>query len=124
MQMTRREFGVFTSRGLMLAAEGESFLWEGCNVAQDIIAWEPFGLFAFNNLVTALETFGVITADPALVLIIGLIRIGFNDILQDAKLWLSLKPPPVGILAQLAEVLTLLVGNVKDLFAQISTGIS
>jgi hypothetical protein len=121
MVVTRREFNKYAGKGILLGAVTVSLAMEGCSVAQDILDWEPFALLAFNNLVTMLETFGVLTADPALVLIVGAVRIGLNDLYQDAKLYLAIKPPPQGALQEIQAVLTLVAGNIKALFATIHT---
>ena len=120
-RVTRRDFGRLTAKGLLLAAVGSSLALDGCNVAQDILNWEPLGLAAFNGVVTMLETFGVITADPALVVLIGLIRTAFSDLAADAQLYLSIQPPPAGALAEIQAVLALIAGNIKTLFSQIQT---
>jgi hypothetical protein len=120
MQMTRRMFTKQAGTGLLVLATG-CLTMDGCSFAQDILAWAPLGLAAFNAVITMLETFGIITADPALVIIVAAVRTGFADLVQDVKLYEAIKPPPSGALAEISAVLTLIAGNIKDLFATIQT---
>ena len=120
-KVTRRQFSRLTAKGLMLAATGSFLALDGCSFAQDILAWAPLGLAAFNGIVTMLETFGIITADPALTVIVAAVRTGFSDLIQDVQLYESITPPPQGALAEISAVLTIIAGNIKSLFASIQT---
>lgn len=121
MIVDRRVFAKYAAAGTLIAATGAM---EGCNFASDIIAWGPYGLAAFNGLVTVLETFGVLTADPALMLIVTAVRVGFADLVQDVQLYQSIKPPPSGALAEIEAVLFLIAGNISSLFEQVTTSFS
>lgn len=121
--ITRRDFAKRTGLGLLVAAVGGSmFSMEGCNFAGDILNWAPIGLAAFNSLVTMLETFGIINpAAPALGILVAAVRTAFADLIADVQFYQSIQPPPVGAVAKIQAVLTILAQNIKNLFGQINT---
>jgi hypothetical protein len=121
--MTRREFGKragfsFGTLWLALASGTSAFFMSGCGVFQDIIDWEPVGLFSFNAVVTLLQGAGLV--NPVMNPLIVAVRAAMADLLKDAQNYVSTTPPPSGVLQKLEIALTDIISNIKDILSQIA----
>jgi hypothetical protein len=105
---------------MVLATGASAIVMVGCNVFADIKTWQPVGLAAFNSIITLLETVGII--NPGANLLITDVRTAFADLLVDITNYQSITPPPVGALAKIQDTLSLIVGNVETLLAQLAVG--
>jgi hypothetical protein len=113
----RREFSKKVGTWLLLACTTTSaLLTEGCNTLNDILAWIPVGLNAFDNIVTLLENVGIINplAGSAVTALILTIQKGFADLKADIIAYQAITPPPVGALAKIDAILGLIVNNFQQ----------
>ena len=114
--MNRREFGA----GALAVTVSGPFLLTGCSastVFTDIEHWIPVGIAAVQGIVSLLNGAGLIT--PPMQVLVAAILTGFDDLLADVKAYEALNPPPVGALAKIEEVFSLIVGNIQSLLAQV-----
>jgi hypothetical protein len=115
----------FTKVLLLLTVGASVISLDGCSTVDDILNWAPIGLAAFNGVITLLESYGMIfLTNPALMAAITAVRTAFADLIQDANLYKSITPPPVGALAEIEAMLSLIAQNIKTMFSEITANYS
>lgn len=91
----------------------------GCNVFDDIENWIPVGEAAFEGIITLLKGAGLV--DPIITGLVGTILTSFNDLLAAVKAYEAINPPPVGALAKIQAIFSLIISNFENLLGQISS---
>ena len=84
----------------------------GCNVAQDILDWEPLDFAAFNGVVSILETYGVLAATRTIWAVIANLSAPALPISHRTRNSIfPSNPPPSGALNEIETVLGLIAGQ-------------
>jgi hypothetical protein len=92
------------------------------NVISDILNWTPVGLAAFNQIVTLLESEGVINVlgGGAVISLIAIIQKAFNDLKAAVLAYQAITPPPVGALAKIDAALGLIIADLQTFMGDLN----
>lgn len=111
MNLTRREFGKSVGKAAVVVSLGTNVLMlDGCNVAQDIINWEPVAAGALSGIISILTANGI-SINPPVTLALTAVKAALADMVAAAQEYEATTPPPVGALAKLETALQDVVDN-------------
>lgn len=118
--ISRRDFGKYVGTGALAITVGSSVLvLDGCNVAQDIVNWEPTAVNALTGIENILLANGI-TFGPTVTLALTALKAALTDVLGAAQEYLATTPPPVGTLQKLKTALQDVVDNFGDFLTNLN----
>jgi len=110
--ISRRDFGKAVGTGtLILSTGGAAVLLGGCNVAQEIINWEPTAEMALTSIQVILEANGIGFVGPVL-LAFSAAEAALVAAKAAAQEYLAVTPPPTTTTQKLLDALKAAVDQI------------